>query len=101
MLSINAILLSKEGMMPTKRPITVKVSSRNQIAVPAAARAHLNVQAGDQLLVDVQDGMLILIPRPEKLSRALASLHSELWKELDAAEYLNEERDSWESSSGD
>jgi AbrB family looped-hinge helix DNA binding protein len=99
MLSITTFLLSKEIAMSSKQPMTVKVSSRNQIAVPAAARARLNIEAGDQLLVDIQDGMLILIPRPEKLSRALAGLHRELWKGLDAAQYLDEERDSWEDSS--
>ncbi len=41
---------------------TVKVSSKYQIAVPQIARKKLNIKQGDLLLVDVQDGMIILIP---------------------------------------
>ncbi|MGQ9468057.1 MAG: AbrB/MazE/SpoVT family DNA-binding domain-containing protein, partial [Anaerolineae bacterium] len=41
--------------------ITVKVSSRYQIAIPKVARERLNIQKGNRLLVDVQDGLLILL----------------------------------------
>jgi len=40
--------------------VSVKVSSRYQIVVPRIARERLNIQRGDRLLVDVQDGLLIL-----------------------------------------
>ncbi|MCB9159334.1 MAG: AbrB/MazE/SpoVT family DNA-binding domain-containing protein [Caldilineaceae bacterium] len=43
-------------------PLAVKVSSRHQISLPSAARRQLGIEAGDRLLVDVQDGILILIP---------------------------------------
>ena len=46
-------------------PISVKVSSRHQIAVPRMARERLNIRRGDRLLVDVQDGLLIRLPRPD------------------------------------
>ena len=70
MLSNNKILLSKleAGMTNTT---TVKVSKRYQIAVPALARQLLNIQSGDRLLVDIQDGMMVLIPRPENYTEAL------------------------------
>ena len=44
-------------------PVSVKVSSRNQIAVPRIARERLKIQSGDRLLVDIQDGLLILLPQ--------------------------------------
>lgn len=37
--------------------VSVKVGSRYQIAVPRIARERLNIQRGDRLLVDVQDGL--------------------------------------------
>ncbi|NLD72439.1 MAG: AbrB/MazE/SpoVT family DNA-binding domain-containing protein, partial [Chloroflexi bacterium] len=40
-------------------PLTVKVSSRNQIAVPRAARERLGISPGDRLLVDIQGGVLV------------------------------------------
>lgn len=79
-------------------PTTVKVSKRHQIVVPAAARAQLNIQSGDRLLVDIQDGMLILIPQPDNFTARLAGLHQEIWADVDAQEYIDQERDAWPPS---
>jgi len=76
--------------------VTVKVSSRNQIAVPRVARERLGIKAGDRLLVDVQDGMLILVPQPEDYAARLAGLHHEIWEGVDTDAYLQGERDAWE-----
>ena len=64
-------------------PTTVKVSSRYQIVVPAAARAQLNIHSGDRLLVDIQDGLLILIPQPQDYTQKLTGLHKEVWEKVD------------------
>ncbi len=80
---------------------TVKVSKRYQIAVPAAARQRLKIKSGDRLLVDVQDGILVLIPEPENYTEAMAGLHREVWGEVDARQYLGEERDAWAGSPQD
>jgi AbrB family looped-hinge helix DNA binding protein len=77
--------------------ISVKVSSRYQIAVPSLARQQLNIQRGDQLLVDIQDGMIILLPQPEDYAAHLAGLHKDLWEGKDTTRYLHEERQAWES----
>ena len=74
-------------------PITVKVSKRFQIAVPGAVRRELNIQSGDRLLVDIQDGMIILMPQPLNYPHHLAGLHKEIWEGKVAQEYLDEERD--------
>lgn len=79
-------------------PVSVKVSSRHQISVPRIARERLNIQSGDRLLVDIQDGLLILLPQPESYATRLAGLHREVWEGVDAAAYLQEERDAWDSS---
>ncbi len=77
---------------------TVKVSSKYQIAVPQIARKKLNIKQGDLLLVDVQDGVIVLIPQPKRYTDHLQGLHSEIWKGIDIQKYLNGERDSWTNS---
>jgi len=80
---------------------TVKVSKRYQIAVPAIARDILNIQQGDRLLVDIQDGIMILVPKPENYTHTLAGLHKEIWDSVDANQYVDEQRDSWNDSPED
>jgi AbrB family looped-hinge helix DNA binding protein len=80
--------------------VAVKVSSRYQIAVPKIAREQLGIEKGDRLLVDVQDGLLILIPYPQDYAAQLAGLHGEVWAGLDTAAYLHEEREAWRSPTG-
>lgn len=82
-------------------PITVKVSRRNQIAVPQAARKRLNIQSGDRLLVDIQDGMIILLPQPRRFTDALAGLHRAIWEGVDAQHHIDGEREAWDSSQND
>ena len=81
--------------------VSVKVSSRNQIVVPRIARERLNIQSGDRLLVDVQDGVLILIPKPQDYVERMAGLHKEVWADVDTASYLEEERQVWQDSASD
>jgi AbrB family looped-hinge helix DNA binding protein len=73
-------------------PITVKVNGRFQITLPDHVRQQLNIQAGDRLLVDVQDGLLILVPRPIDYVAYMAGLHQDIWEGMDTTTYLNEER---------
>ena len=80
---------------------TVKVSSKYQIAVPQIARKKLNIKQGDLLLVDVQDGVIILIPQPKRYTEYLQGLHGEIWKGVDVQKYLNGEHDAWTSSASD
>lgn len=80
---------------------TVKVSKRNQIAVPSEVRRRLGIESGDRLLVDVQDRMAILIPEPRDYARAMAGLHREVWQGIDTSAYLREERGAWQTSPED
>ena len=81
------------------KAITVKVSNRNQIALPSLARKQLNIQAGDRLLVDIQDGIIVLLPQPDNYAEYLAGLHKDIWKDIDADTYLEQERDAWSQTS--
>ena len=77
---------------------TVKVSKRFQIAVPRVAREQLNIQSGDRLLVDIQDGMLILLPQPQNYTAQLQGLHREIWEGVDTNDYISGERAAWDAS---
>ncbi|RMF32337.1 MAG: AbrB/MazE/SpoVT family DNA-binding domain-containing protein [Chloroflexi bacterium] len=83
------------------KSVSVKVSSRYQISVPRIARERLKIKRGDYLLVDVQDGLLILLPRPQSYTAHLAGLHREIWQGVDTTAYLQEEREAWERSADD
>ncbi|MFZ0547016.1 MAG: AbrB/MazE/SpoVT family DNA-binding domain-containing protein [Candidatus Promineifilaceae bacterium] len=76
-------------------PLSVKVNSRYQVSLPNRVRKELNIQAGDHLLVDVQDGLLILIPQPDDIVAHMAGLHREIWQGVDTTNYLSEERAAW------
>jgi len=77
---------------------SVKVSSKYQIAVPQIARKKLNIKQGDRLLVDVQDGVIVLIPQPKRYTEYLQGLHGDIWKDVDVEKYLNGERGAWTNS---
>lgn len=81
--------------------VSVKVSKRHQIVVPRRAREQLNIRSGDRLLVDIQDGLLILLPRPTSYTEQLAGRHKDVWEDLDTAEYTQQERDAWTLSAND
>ena len=78
--------------------ISVKVSAKYQITIPQIARKKLNIKKGDRLLVDVQDGVIVLIPEPKRYTNYLQGLHSEIWKGVNVQKYLNGERDAWTNS---
>jgi AbrB family looped-hinge helix DNA binding protein len=70
----------------------IRVSKRNQITIPAKLRQDLNINCGDRLLVDIQDGMILLIPKPESFSAIMAGLHQEIWRGIDGQQYVDENR---------
>jgi AbrB family looped-hinge helix DNA binding protein len=99
-----SILLCVEGNMAELSIVSsgltaVKVSSRHQISLPSAARRQLGIEAGDKLLVDVQDGILILMPQPRDFVEHMAGLHQDIWTDLNTDQYLEEERTAWTSLS--
>ncbi len=87
--------------VPREKPLAVKVSSRHQISLPSIARRRLDINAGDRLLVDVQDGVLVLIPEPLDYVEQMTGLHQDLWEGVNTDQYLREERDAWTTSEQD
>jgi bifunctional DNA-binding transcriptional regulator/antitoxin component of YhaV-PrlF toxin-antitoxin module len=58
-------------------------------------RKKLNIKKGDRLLVDVQDGAIVLIRQPRRYANYLQGLHSEIWNGVDVQKYLDGERTAW------
>jgi AbrB family looped-hinge helix DNA binding protein len=75
----------------------VKVSNRYQIAVPADARKKLGITRGDNLLVDVRDNVIVLLPEPRDYARHLRGLHREVWEGVDPQKYVEQEREAWQA----
>ena len=78
--------------MPMK---SVKINAKYQITLPKPVREKLNIKAGNRLLVDVQDGVMVLIPQPKRYTDYLQGLHSDIWKGVDVEQYLDREREAW------
>ena len=76
--------------------IRVKVSSRHQIAVVAAARKELGIRGGDHLLVEIRDGYAVLVPEPRDYAGQLRGLHGDIWKDVEPEEYVRREREAWQ-----
>jgi AbrB family looped-hinge helix DNA binding protein len=77
--------------------VRVRVSSKNQIAVPAAVRKALSIRSGDRLLVEVHGGHVVLIPEPCDYAEHLRGLHREVWDSVEPQEYVRRERDAWQT----
>jgi AbrB family looped-hinge helix DNA binding protein len=46
-----------------------KVSTKGQVVLPGPLRRRLNIQAGDPLDANIENGRIILTPRRKRLSR--------------------------------
>jgi AbrB family looped-hinge helix DNA binding protein len=74
----------------------VTLSSKNQIAIPRAARKKLAIGPGDQLILDIDKDNLILKPKPKSYTKHLRGLHKTVWSGLNATDYVRKEREIWE-----
>lgn len=74
----------------------VKVTSKNQIVIPKKARKALGIRVGDEILVEVKDGVIEAVKRPESYAEYTRGLGAHLWKGLEAQEYVRKEREGWE-----
>jgi len=75
--------------------LSVKLNAKNQITIPKPVREKLNNKVGDQLLVDVQESVMVLLPKFLSCTSHLQGLHSEIWNSIDTEKYLSNERDAW------
>ena len=75
---------------------TVKVSSKFQIVLPKKVRNAMRIKPGDHLMCRVERGEILMRPKPESYAKFMRGLHKEIWEDVDAAQYLKQERRSWE-----
>ncbi len=77
--------------------IVVKLSKRNQMVLPKAARQALGVDPGGRVLVIVQDQRVRLLPEPDNWTEYVYGLGEDMWAALGGGErFLQEERAAWE-----
>jgi len=74
----------------------VKVGRRYQIVIPKKVREQLGVNIEDELIVRVRDGWIIMQPKPRRYSEYMQGLGKEVWKGVEATEYVRKEREAWE-----
>lgn len=74
---------------------TVRVSGKGQVVIPKGVRDMLGLRAGDKLSVNVQGGKIVLRKRPESYTDYMWGLHGDAWREVDATEYVDREREAW------
>lgn len=75
---------------------TVKLSKKNQIAIPKKIRKMLDISPGDTLIIDNDGEKILILPVPKKYSEHMKKLHKEIWEKVDIKEYLKNERQSWD-----
>ncbi len=74
---------------------SAKLSSKNQIVIPKDARNKIGIQAGDELIVLVREDRIELVPRPKNYTHATLGLGRDVWKGIDAVDYVRGERREW------
>ena len=80
-------------------PLSAKVSTKNQIALPSEARRRLGIRPGDRLTMVVRDNELVLRRRPARASDRLRGIARGAYGN-DPAEYLKSLRAEMASRGG-
>ena len=52
--------------------------------------------AGDELVVEVEKGKVMIKARPKSYARHMLGLHRNVWKGVKVDEYIRKEREAWE-----
>ncbi|HUG48954.1 MAG TPA: AbrB/MazE/SpoVT family DNA-binding domain-containing protein [Candidatus Limnocylindria bacterium] len=76
--------------------LSVKVSTKHQIAIPSRARRSLGIEPGDRLSVEISDDALILRRRPERPSERLRGLGAGAWEGVDPVRHVRQLREQGE-----
>lgn len=74
----------------------VRLSQKGQLVIPQEMRRALGLEAGDELLITLEEGRLILT-RPQQYARTTRGLLKGTWgrTKQEVARYLDKERRSW------
>jgi AbrB family looped-hinge helix DNA binding protein len=80
-------------------PVTVIVTGSGAIYLPDDVRSALRIEPGDELAIELRRGTIVLTPQPHVYVRRIRGLYSEVWRGFDVDEYIDREREAWESPS--
>jgi AbrB family looped-hinge helix DNA binding protein len=69
----------------------LKLSSKNQIVLPKAARDAMKLKGGDEILIVVKGDMTLLMPKPKKYAEALSGKGKGVYPK----NYIKKERLAW------
>lgn len=75
--------------------LSVKVSSKHQVAVPSEARRALGIKAGDRLSVEVRRDVILLRPMLQTTAARLRGTGRGIYGS-DPVAYVRALRDEWE-----
>ncbi len=75
---------------------TVKLSGKGQIAIPKKIREKAGWEKGDELTLTFVDGKVILRKKPKSYTDYMLGLHASAWGGVDATDYIEKERGSWQ-----
>ena len=76
--------------------LSVKISTKHQIAVPSEARKKLGLKAGDRLDVEIE-GDVIHLRRHVPAGTRLLGIGAHIYDGTDPAERIRALRDEWEA----
>jgi AbrB family looped-hinge helix DNA binding protein len=83
-------------MLSILNMLSVKISTKHQIAVPSEARKRLGLKAGDRLDVEIE-GDVIHLRRHVPAGTRLLGIGAHLYDGTDAAERIRALRDEWDA----
>jgi AbrB family looped-hinge helix DNA binding protein len=76
--------------------LRTRVSTRGQVVIPREARVSAGLRSGDELVVEVKDGSIVL----RKPSRSWVEwgygLGERVWRGVDTEACVKQERKAWE-----
>ena len=89
---------TKEAPEPIYDSAHITISSKRQITIPSRMAKQLGLQAGGVMVARVDDGKIVLTPRPrswvEWVSGSLKGTYGSTKEEIDA--YVREVRQGWD-----
>jgi len=73
----------------------VRVGKKYQIVIPKKIREQVGLKIEDELVMSVRNSWIVIQPRPKRYGDYMQGLGKQMWKGLDAIQYVRKEREAW------
>ena len=73
----------------------LKVTKERSLEIPGDVLQQLDIEAGDVVVVRIEDGSIIVRPEKRDPIEELRGLGKEIWAGIDVDAYVDELRDEW------